>query len=209
MPLRQLIVYSNKISQRFTYEGIGAAGRLESWHPVETGRETCHYAALAPRFGVVRILGLDCWCPPLFPLWISKCSGRERKKLHSRRRTKREDCYYDGRWNRRRTYEREREREKEERRLSLIRAAVNLRGCGSSRMGEKSRGKNNDFRYGAAKVFGTPVTSCPSSKGTAAFSHLFLTWPTMAPLVDQRVLPKCKFLSYVIYFRATWLVNWW
>lgn len=43
---------------------------------------------------------------------------------------------------------------------------------------KKSRGKNNDFRYEAAKVFGTPVMSCPLSEGAAAFSCLaclFLT----------------------------------
>lgn len=80
----------------------------------------------------------------------------------------------------------------------MIRAAVNLRGCGSRARAEKSRGKNNDFRYGAAKVFGTPVTSCPSSEGAAAIFNQ----PTMAPLADQRVSSECQFLFYVIYCRA-------
>lgn len=43
---------------------------------------------------------------------------------------------------------------------------------------KKSCGKNNDFRYEPTTVFGTPVTSCPSSEGDAVFHAwhvLFLT----------------------------------
>lgn len=46
------------------------------------------------------------------------------------------------------------------------------------RGGKKSCGKNNDFRYEPTTVFGTPVTSCPSSEGDAVFHAwhvLFLT----------------------------------